>query len=119
MLVLLAVMAEQSADARKSLPPARCEELLAGIAQGDADAFAQLYRATDRMLYAYALSLTRSHHNAQDVMMETYLKIRAGAHLYRPMGKPLAWIFTIARSFRPAYGGSGGAYGGAPRIRLR
>lgn len=31
-------------------------------------------------------------------MQETYLKILSSAHLYRPMGKPLAWMFTIARN---------------------
>ena len=31
-------------------------------------------------------------------MQETFLKIRSAAHLYVPMGKPLAWIFTIARN---------------------
>ncbi|HBL68384.1 MAG TPA: RNA polymerase sigma factor, partial [Firmicutes bacterium] len=35
---------------------------------------------------------------AQDIMQETYLKIRSAAHLYQPQGKPLAWIFTIARN---------------------
>ena len=26
------------------------------------------------------------------------MKIRAASHLYRPMGKPMAWVFTIARN---------------------
>ena len=26
------------------------------------------------------------------------VKIRSAAHLYAPMGKPMAWIFTIARN---------------------
>ena len=31
-------------------------------------------------------------------MQETYLRIRAGAHLYEAQGKPMAWIFTIVRN---------------------
>ena len=31
-------------------------------------------------------------------MQDTYLKIRESAHLYKPMGKPMAWVFTIARN---------------------
>lgn len=31
-------------------------------------------------------------------MQETYLKIRASAHLYEPRGKPMAWVFTVARN---------------------
>ena len=34
----------------------------------------------------------------EDLMQETYMKIMASAHLYKPMGKPLAWMFTIAKN---------------------
>jgi len=49
-------------------------------------------------VYAYALSILKNHEDAMDVLQETYLKIRGAAHLYKPMGKPMAWIFTIARN---------------------
>ena len=98
MLALLFSLDEQARQARAALPAVDYETLLAGIAQGNREAFEQFYRATDQMLYAYALSLTRSHHDAQDVMMDAYLKIRSTAHLYRPMGKPLAWVFTVAKN---------------------
>ena len=35
---------------------------------------------------------------AEDAMQDTYLKIRSAAHLYRPMGRPVAWIITITRN---------------------
>lgn len=98
MLALMIAVETLAAERRNALPPTEYEALLAGVARGEGDAFDTLYRATDRMIYAYALSLTRNHHDAQDVMMETYLKIRGGAHLYTPQGKPLAWIFTITRN---------------------
>ena len=44
------------------------------------------------------MSLTKSCHEAEDVLQETYLRIWTGAGDYRPMGKPLAWVFTIARN---------------------
>ncbi len=74
------------------------EQLLGQIALGSQQAFEELYRATDSAIYGYALSLTRNHHEAQDIMMDTYLKIRSAAHLYIPMGKPMAWILTITRN---------------------
>ncbi len=98
MFALLMTVENHAVQSRRTLPPEECESLLAGIGQGNREAFDTLYRATDRMLYAYALSLTRNHQDAQDIMMETYLKIRSAAHLYKPQGKPLAWIFTIARN---------------------
>ena len=75
------------------------ETLLPRIAQGDRDAFCLLYEQSRAAVYAYCLSLTDSREDAEDAMQETYLKIRAAAHLYRPQGKPMAWIFTIARNF--------------------
>lgn len=91
-------MMEGAREARRRLADADCEALLAGIARGDQAAFADFYQATDRAVYAYALSLTRNHHDAQDVMMDAYLKIRSAAHLYRPDGKPMAWVFTIVKN---------------------
>lgn len=74
------------------------EALFAQIGQGNKDAFEQLYRLTERTLYAFALSIVQNPHDACDVVQDTFLKIRASAHLYQPMGKPLAWMFTIARN---------------------
>lgn len=96
--MLLLIMAEQAAKARRALPPEQAEALLAAIAQGDQAAFEAFYRASATMVYAFALSLTREHQDAQDVMMETFLHIRTGAGGYTAQGKPMAWVFTIARN---------------------
>lgn len=92
------LMMEGAWEAGRRLAATDCEALLRRIGQGDAEAFEHFYRATDRAIYAYALSLTRNHHDAQDIMMEAYLKIRSAAHLYRPGGKPMAWVFTIVKN---------------------
>ena len=92
------IMMEGAWEAGRALAHTDCEALLAGIARGEKEAFERFYRVTDRAIYAFALSLTRSHHDAQDVMMDAYLKIRAAAHLYRPDGKPMACVFTIVRN---------------------
>ena len=83
---------------RPVMDPHDLEELLRQIALGSQQAFGELYRATDSAIYGYALSLMRNHHEAQDIMMDTYLKIRCAAHLYMPMGKPMAWILTITKN---------------------
>jgi RNA polymerase sigma factor (sigma-70 family) len=74
------------------------ESLFVRIGQNDKDALEELYHKTERALYAYVLSLVRSTHDTYDLVQETYLKIRASAQLYRPQGKPMAWIFTIAKN---------------------
>lgn len=74
------------------------EYLFERIGQDDMEAFETLYHITERAMYAYILSLIKSHDDALDILQETYLKIRSAAHLYKPLGKPLAWMFTIARN---------------------
>lgn len=74
------------------------DSLIIRIGQDDMAAFEELYVKSERQLYSFVLSLTKNHEDALDIMQDTYLKIRASAHLYKPMGKPMAWIFTIARN---------------------
>ena len=74
------------------------EALLKEIAAGNEEAFRQFYLCTVRPVHSYILSLTRNSHEAEDVLQETYLKIWTDATEYRPQGKPLAWVFTIARN---------------------
>ncbi|MEG1547461.1 MAG: RNA polymerase sigma factor [Clostridia bacterium] len=68
------------------------------IAQGDADAFALLYAQTERIIYSYVLSMVRDPYATQDIVSDTYIKIRTSSHLYKGMDKPLAWMFSIAKS---------------------
>ena len=85
--------------ARAQRPEGRLEErLLPLVGQGDLEAFEVLYRSTEKAVYALALSILRNPHDAEDIVQETYLKVRAAAHLYVPQGKPLAWLFTITKN---------------------
>lgn len=74
------------------------EELLKRVGTGDAEAFRQLYQNTDRTVYSFILSILKNPQDAEEVMQETYLKIWVSAASYQSQGKPLAWIFTIARN---------------------
>ncbi len=74
------------------------ETVFLKIAEDDMSAFEQLYNLTESSVYAFVLSILQNHDDALDVVQDTYLKIRGAAHLYVPMGKPMAWIFTIARN---------------------
>ena len=72
------------------------EKLFERITLGEKDAFFELYQQSSNAIFSYALSLMRNREDAEDVMQETYLKIRSAAHLYSSQGKPMAWILTIA-----------------------
>lgn len=74
------------------------ESIFIKIAENDLAAFEEFYRATERTVYAFILSILKDHDDTLDVLQDTYLKIRGAAHLYQPMGKPMAWVFTISRN---------------------
>lgn len=74
------------------------EKLLLLVAKGDAEAFHQLYQNTDKTMYSFILSITRNPQDAEEIMQETFLKIWISAGSYQSQGKPLAWMFTIARN---------------------
>lgn len=74
------------------------EQLLLQVAQGREDAFRQLYKNTERSIYSYVLSIVRNPQDAEEVMQETFLKVWTQSGSYHSQGKPLAWMFTIARN---------------------
>ena len=74
------------------------ESLFPRIAEEDKQAFCTLYETCASTVFAYALSILRNQADAEDAMQDTFLKIRSAAHLYKPQGKPMAWIFTITKN---------------------
>lgn len=74
------------------------EKLLLRVAKGDKEAFQRLYQNTDKTIYSFILSVMRNPQDAEEIMQETYLKIWTSAGSYQSQGKPLAWMFTIARN---------------------
>ena len=71
---------------------------LARIAGGDKSALAEFYNRTHTAVYGFALSILKNAHDAEDVLQDTYLQVWQAALSYRPQGKPMAWVLTIARN---------------------
>ena len=64
----------------------------------DTQAFTKLYELIAPGIYAYALSILKNSHDAEDVLHDCFLRIRENADAYIPQGKPMAWILTIAKN---------------------
>ena len=62
------------------------DELLHKIALDDREAFDRLYERLYRSVFAYALSILKNRHDAEEVMQDCFLKVRAAAHTYRGKG---------------------------------
>ncbi len=74
------------------------EALLKKVAEGNQEAFQRLYQNTDRTMYSFILSIIKHPQDAEEILQEVYLKIWTSAKSYKSQGKPLAWMFTIARN---------------------
>ncbi len=68
------------------------------IASGDNQAFTELYYASYKELFGFLLSLTKNKEDAEDLLQNTYIKIRNGSHLYKKQGTPMTWMCAIAKN---------------------
>ncbi len=74
------------------------ENIIAEISRGDSSAMARLYESTKDAVFGYALSILKNSHDAEDVLHDCFVSIYYASAEYRPLGKPMAWIFTIVRN---------------------
>lgn len=74
------------------------DDLIIRVGQGDTDAFYELYIQARTPVYGFALSLTKNRVDAEDIMQDTFIRVRAAAHKYQPRGMGLSWILTITRN---------------------
>jgi RNA polymerase sigma-70 factor (ECF subfamily) len=75
------------------------EELIAGVAAGDREAFATLYRQRRPDVYRFALHMTGSPSVAEDVAQEVFLAVIREAARYTPGRSGLVpWLLGIARN---------------------
>ena len=74
------------------------ETLIAGIAAGNREAFAALYRQRRPDVYRFALHMTGSPAAAEDVAQEVFLAVIKDAGRYTPGRSVVAWLLGIARN---------------------
>ncbi len=88
-----------STAAYTQMPDARqLDRCLAGIASGDQESLAELYQAAGTAVYSFSLSILKNRQDAEDALHDTFVSIYAASGIYRSMGKPMAWILTVARN---------------------
>lgn len=81
-----------------SLSQHEIEIQITHIAKGDKNALTAVYQLCRVSVYGFVLSILKNTHDAEDVLQNTFIKVWESAPGYKPQGKPLAWIFTIARN---------------------
>ena len=73
------------------------EKYIGKMAEGDWEAFHCFYEETACSVYSFVFSVLKDPYEAEHVMKETFLAVWEHAGDYVPYGKPLAWVFTIAK----------------------
>ena len=59
--------------------PALEDNLILRVAQGETQAFSELYLLAHKAVYGFALSIVQNQHDAEDVMQDTFVKVDAAA----------------------------------------
>jgi RNA polymerase sigma-70 factor (ECF subfamily) len=76
----------------------RLAALLSRSAQGDGDAFAELYAATELKMRLTVAPMV-GELELDDVLQDAYLKVWRSAHRYQSsLGSPIAWMASITRN---------------------
>lgn len=74
------------------------EPLLAAVARGHPNAFAQLYARTSAHLFALLLRMLQRRDWAEEALQDCYVRIWQRSESYdAERGTPMAWLMTIAR----------------------
>lgn len=74
------------------------DDAIEAIRSGDKNGMLLLYSECAQAVYAYALSVLKKPHDAEDVLHDCFLQIWEHADSYSSRGKPMAWILTITRN---------------------
>jgi RNA polymerase sigma-70 factor (ECF subfamily) len=73
--------------------------LMSYVADGDAEAFEELYRRHSRHALAQARKLCASRELAEEVAQETFISLWRSAHRYRPaLGSVSVWLSSMVRN---------------------
>jgi RNA polymerase sigma-70 factor (ECF subfamily) len=73
--------------------------LMRAVANGDRDAFEQLYRLCSPRLFAVALRMLRRHAWAEEVLQDSFITVWDRADSYHPqLSSPMTWMTHIVRN---------------------
>jgi RNA polymerase sigma-70 factor (ECF subfamily) len=92
------------ATAAATMPPVAAieptdEDLLARVAEGDRDAFGDLYRRYARAVLGLALRRLGDRGRAEDAVQEAFASVWRAARSYRSDRGPVApWLYAVARN---------------------
>ena len=74
------------------------EKYMNELRQGDSSALEYIYRQTSKSVFSICYSIMRNYHIAEDMMQDTFLKVRSNVDAYQKGTNAKAWINRIAKN---------------------
>lgn len=88
----------ENADA-DALRRERLNRLLANVAKGDEQAFAELYRETSARVFGVIVRMMHDRGEAEDILQEVYASAWRRADTFDPArGSAITWLITLGRN---------------------
>lgn len=72
--------------------------MIGEIQNGSEEAFERFYLETNKSLFSFVYLLVRDYQDAEDIVQETFIKIKKNILLYKLGTNPIAWIYQIAKN---------------------
>ena len=72
--------------------------LMRNIKNGDEESFTLFYQTTHKGVFSFIYSYTKSWHITEDLLQETYIKVKLNADKYHLNTNANAWILQIAKN---------------------
>ncbi len=74
------------------------QELVQRARQGDDDAFAQLMRSCEKLIYNLTLRMTGNHEDAMDLAQEAFLNAWKGLQFFKGDSAFSTWVYRLANN---------------------
>ncbi len=76
----------------------KINEILIEVQEGKEDAFEELFNLTNKGLFSFVYLIVKDKYDAEDIVQNTYIKLKRSISAYTPNTNPTAWIFQIAKN---------------------
>lgn len=76
----------------------KLSSLAISMQRGDDLAFEKIYTQTSRGVFAFIYSMVRNYHVAEDLMQDTFVKVKLNIDKFKPKTNFRAWLFQIAKN---------------------
>ena len=78
-------------------------KLMKEVKEGDENSFELLYYKTYKGIFSFIYSYTQNYHTSEDLLQETYIKVKVNAQKYQDNTNVSAWILQIAKNISLDY----------------